>query len=132
MFFFRLASVRGFFKPLFWILYRFLSTRYHIQIPLGTKIGPGFQICHGICVVINGTASIGSNVTIHHFLTIGSDKGKAATIEDNVVINPGVSIVDDVHIGCNSIIGSGAVVTRDIPPNAIAAGVPARIIKYKK
>lgn len=114
------------------VMYRHYSTKYNIQIPLGTKIGPGFQICHEICVVINRSSVIGNNVTIHQFLTIGTDKGKAATIGDNVVITPGVSLVDDVMIGDNAVIGSGAVVTKDIPSNAVTAGVPAKVLYYKK
>lgn len=113
-------------------MYRHYSTKYNIQIPLGTKIDPGFQICHGICVVINGSSTIGKNVTIHQFLTIGTDKGKAATIGDNVVINPGVSLVDDIIIGDNAVIGSGAVVTKDVPKNAVVAGVPAKVLYYKE
>lgn len=132
LFWFRLASVRGLLKPFCWLMYRHYSTKYGIQIPLGAKIGPGFQICHGICVVINGSSIIGNNVTIHQFLTIGTDKGKAATVGDNVVINPGVSLVDDIVIGDDVVIGSGAVVTKDVPPKAVVAGVPARILYFKE
>ncbi len=130
-FWWRLNQVDGFLKPLAFIMQRYYGTRYGIQIPSKTYVGPGFQICHGIGVVINGSAVIGSNVTVHQFLTIGTDKGKAATIGNNVVINPGVSLVDDVVIGDNAVIGAGAVVTKDIPANSVAAGVPARVLYYK-
>ena len=131
LFWFRLVSVRGVWRPFCWVMWRHYSTKYGIQIHPGTKIGAGFQICHGIGVVINPTAVIGENVTFHQFITIGSDQGKAATIEDNVVINPGVNTVDDVTIGHDAVIGSGAVVTKDIPPYGVAVGVPAKVIKYK-
>jgi len=49
--------------------------------------------------------------------------GNGVWIASNVVVNGGVSIGD------NSVIGSGSVVTRDIPPNVIAAGVPCRVIR---
>ncbi len=51
------------------------------------------------------------------------------TIEDEVWIGNGASILPNVTIGKHSIIGSNAVVTKDIPPFCIAAGVPAKIIK---
>lgn len=50
-------------------------------------------------------------------------------IEDNVWIGEGVAILPNVRIGKNSIIGANAVVTKDIPPFSIAAGVPAKIVK---
>ncbi len=50
-------------------------------------------------------------------------------IEDNVHVAHGVTILPNVRIGKNSIIGCGAVVTKDIPPNSVAVGVPARVIE---
>ena len=47
----------------------------------------------------------------------------------NVWIGAGVTVTPGVTIGENSIIAAGAVVTRDIPPNVIAGGIPARVIK---
>lgn len=50
-------------------------------------------------------------------------------IEDNVHIAHGVIVLPGVRIGKNSIVGCGAVVTHDIPPDSVAAGVPARVIE---
>lgn len=50
-------------------------------------------------------------------------------IGDNVWIGDNVVILPGVHIGDGSIIGANAVVTHDIPPNSIAVGSPARVIK---
>jgi acetyltransferase-like isoleucine patch superfamily enzyme len=52
-------------------------------------------------------------------------------IDDNVWIGDKVTILPNVHIGKNVIIGANTVVTKDIPPNSIACGVPAKIIKPK-
>lgn len=49
-------------------------------------------------------------------------------IMDNVSIGSGAQICPDVRIGPNAIVGAGAVVTRDVPPNSVVAGVPARVI----
>ena len=103
-----------------------------MQIPTNVPIGPGLFIGHGIGMVINPTTKIGKNVNLSQFLTIGSNKGHAATIEDNVYIAPNVCIVEDVTIGHDATIGAGAVVTKDIPPYAVAVGVPAKVIKFKE
>lgn len=101
-----------------------------MQISTQTSIGPGLYIGHGVGMVINPTAKIGAHVNLSQFLTIGSNKGTAATIEDNVLyIGPSVCLVEDVVIGEGSVIGAGSVVTHDIPPHSVAVGVPARVIK---
>lgn len=128
---FRLCSVGGVFFFFFWLMYMHYSHKYHILLPYHTKVGPGLYLGHGMCIVVNPTATIGKNVSLSHFVNIGSNKGHAATIEDEVYIAPNVSVVEDVVIGRGATIGAGAVVTKDIPANAIAAGVPARIIRMK-
>jgi maltose O-acetyltransferase len=51
------------------------------------------------------------------------------TIEDNVWLGGGVIVLPGVTIGENSVIGAGAVVTKDVPPNVVAGGNPARVIR---
>lgn len=53
----------------------------------------------------------------------------SVVIENNVWIGGNVTICPNVTIGKNSIIGAGSVVTRDIPKNSVAVGVPAKVIK---
>lgn len=54
---------------------------------------------------------------------------KPICIGDDVYIGNGVLLLPGVHIGNNVIIGAGAIVTKDIPSNSVAVGVPARVIK---
>ena len=56
---------------------------------------------------------------------------KQTNIGNDVYIGANVFILDGVTIGDGAVIGAGAVVTRDIPPYAIAVGVPAHVIKYR-
>ena len=53
-------------------------------------------------------------------------------IEEDVWLGSHVTVLPNVTIGKSSIIGSGSVVTKDIPPFSIAAGVPAKVIKNRK
>jgi serine O-acetyltransferase len=109
-----------------------LTNKYGIQIPRTTKIGYGFYIGHGIGIVINGGTIIGNNVNVSQFLSIGTNKHTPAIIGDNVYIGPSVCIVEDVHVGNNSCIAAGAVVTKDVPENTIVAGCPAKVIGKNK
>jgi len=52
-------------------------------------------------------------------------------IEDDAWLGAGVRVLDGVHIGRGAVIGAGAVVTRSIPANAVAAGVPAQVLRYR-
>lgn len=128
-FWLRLVKVRSPLRPFIWLIYYYLSSKYGMQISSQTTIGPGLYIGHGVGVIINSSSKIGSNVTLSQFLSIGSNKGKAATIEDNVYIAPSVCLVEDIIIGNDSVIGAGSVVTKNVPPYTMVAGVPARIIK---
>ena len=114
--------MEGVLKPFCWLILHHLSSKYGIQISHRMPLGGGFYISHG-------SARIGKNCSIGQFTTIGSNKGKAATIEDFVSIGPGCCIVENVHIGHHAIIGAGSVVTHDVPSYAVVAGVPAKIIK---
>lgn len=91
--------------------------------------------------VRRGTVIIGNNCTITYGCVILShdgsseyinpdDKGEGVvTIGDNVFIGVNSVIMRNVTIGKNSVIGAGSIVTIDIPPNVLALGNPARVIK---
>lgn len=53
------------------------------------------------------------------------------TINDDVWIGYGATIMSGVHIGQGAVVAAGAVVTHDVPPYAIVGGVPAKVIKYR-
>lgn len=126
---FRLSCIKSkFWAVIFRKLYGISSKKYNIDIPCNTKIGYGFYMGHGICIVINGDTVIGNNVNISQFLNIGTNHDTPSLIADNVYIAPMCCIVEDVVIGKNSVIGAGAVVTKNVPANKTVAGVPAKVI----
>ena len=108
-----------------------------IEIHPKAKIGKNLFIDHGMGVVIGETSEIGDNVTIYHMVTLGgispsinSDSQRQIkrhpTLMDNVVVGSGAQILGPVVIGENAKIGANAVVTKDVPNNAVMIGIPAR------
>jgi serine O-acetyltransferase len=103
-----------------------------IEIHPGATIGHGFFIDHGMGVVIGETAEIGDRVMLYQGVTLGGtgkQSGKRhPTLEDDVVIGVGASVLGAITIGKGARVGGGAVVVKDVPPHSTAVGVPARIV----
>ena len=104
-----------------------------IEIHPGAKIGHGLFIDHGSAVVIGETAEIGDNCTLYQGVTLGGtgkDTGKRhPTLGDNVMVGAGAKVLGPFKIGSNSKIAANAVVLEEIPENATAVGIPARVVK---
>jgi serine O-acetyltransferase len=107
-----------------------------IEIHPGATIGRRVFIDHGMGVVIGETAVIGDDCTLYHGVTLGGtswNKGKRhPTLESGVVIGAGAKVLGPITIGKNAKIGSNAVVVKDVPDNATAVGIPARILEEEK
>jgi len=108
-----------------------------IEIHPKAKIGKNLFIDHGMGVVIGETSEIGDNVTIYHNVTLGGvspsinsneqrNVKRHPTLEDKVVVGSGAQILGPIKIGKNSLIGSNAVVTKDVPEKSIMVGIPAK------
>ena len=108
-----------------------------IEIHPNAKIGKNLFIDYGMGVVIGETSDIGDNVTIYHMATLGgiapsinSDNQRNVkrhpTLKENVVVGSGAQILGPVVVGKNAKIGANAVVTKDVPENAVMVGIPAK------
>ena len=108
-----------------------------IEIHPQAKIGKNLFIDHEMGVVIGETSKIGNNVTIYHMATLGGlspsinskeqrNIKRHPTLEDDVVIGSGAQVLGPIIIGRCSKIGANAVVTKDVPENAIMVGIPAK------
>lgn len=123
-----------------WYLYRIKRSDAFHNASMGTNLNSGAQFSskpnlphHLNGIIISHYAKIGKNCTIYQQVTIAQDEqGKAAVIGDNVLIGAGAKIIGNVTIGDNAKIGANAVVVKDVPPNATAVGVPARIILHEQ
>lgn len=112
---------------------------YGANIEVGDNFYANFNltILDANKVVIGDNVFIAPNVGLHtsgHPLDVarrnaGLEYAKPITIGNNVWIGAGVNVMPGVRIGDNSVIGAGSVVTRDVPANVVAAGVPCRVIR---
>lgn len=104
-----------------------------IEIHPGAKIGRRFVIDHGMGIVIGETAEIGDDVLLYHGVTLGGtgkDQGKRhPTIGNGVMIACGAKVLGPFKVGDHARIAANAVVLSEIPPEATAVGVPARVVR---
>jgi serine O-acetyltransferase len=96
-----------------------------VELQRGAEIGPGLIIVHGQGVVIGPTVKIGRNCRIYQNVTIGENHGEEPVLGDRVVLHPGCVVVGGIHVGNGAHIGANAVVTKNVPSNHVAMGVPA-------
>jgi serine O-acetyltransferase len=110
-----------------------------IEIHPGATIGRRFFIDHGSGVVIGETAEIGDNVMLYHQVTLGAtgwwkdmksgSNKRHPTIESDVVIGCGASILGPIVVGRGSKIGAMALVIDNIPPDSIVVSSPGTLLR---
>lgn len=93
----------------------------------GIRIGRNVGIGAGVRIITSVHAEEGRKVPILH----SRIEFAAVEIDDDADIGIGATILPGVRIGSGAIVGAGAVVTRDVAPFAVVAGVPARVIRMR-
>ncbi|MEW7291812.1 hypothetical protein ABW637_14805 [Aquimarina sp. 2304DJ70-9] len=122
LFYFRTT---GFFSNILRIFY---PRDKRFTIDMHTKIDGGVILAHPYSSIINAK-QVGKGLYINQLVTIGEKEGKKPVIGDHVKLYTNCTIIGDITIGNNCIIGAGAVVTKSIPDNSVAVGNPAKVIK---
>ena len=100
---------------------------------IGAVVGRGTMIDMG--AVLGGRATVGADCHIGAGAVLaGVVEPASATpviVEDGVLVGANAVVIEGVRIGRNAVVAAGAVVIGDVPENAVVAGSPARIIKWK-
>lgn len=115
----------------------FVDFGEHISIGARSFVNSGLTALDVAPIVIGEDVQIGPNVqllTPTHPLDPeerleGWETGRPVTVGDNVWLGGGVVVLPGVSIGDHTVVGAGAVVTRDLPPRVLAVGSPARVIR---
>ena len=104
-----------------------------IEIHPGATIGHRLVIDHGMGIVIGETAEIGDDCLLYQGVTLGGtgkDKGKRhPTLGNNVMVGSGAKVLGPFTVGDNARIASTGVVLSEVPPDATAVGIPARVVR---
>lgn len=124
--------MRAPFSILYGMLYRKARNTYGIELPYTVQLGRRVIIEHQGAIVIHGYCAIGDDSIIRQGVTLGNryvDRPfDAPKLGKNVNVGAGAKIFGNITIGDGANIGANAVVLSDVPPNATAVGIPARII----
>lgn len=112
--------------------YNRTCVKYSCDIPSHVQIGAGLKIDHPCGIVINSQAIIGENFNIKSGAVIGKNQKGVAVIGDNVSVGVHALIIGPICIHNNAEIGSGAIVTHDVPENAVVVCDSAHILRIKK
>jgi serine O-acetyltransferase len=110
------------------ILFKLAQIVTGIELPCEVEVGRNFVIDHFGGIVVSGFARFGDNCRIRNGVVVGlarTDDPCAPVIGNNVDIGAGAKVLGRIRVGNNVLIGANAVVTRDVPDDSVAVGVPA-------
>ena len=105
--------------------------RANIVVSNGAKIGYGLRFPHAFSIIIGEGVQLGEHCKLYNEVTLGQNSGGYPRIGDNVIIYPGSRVVGSICVGNNVVVGANSVVCCDVPDNAIVAGSPAKVIRYR-
>lgn len=119
-------------RPLARLLEVLIRLVWNASMPAGATIAPTAHFGHNaLGVVVNRLSVIGPgcNIGVHVVLGGRAPIKGAPRLGSGVIVHSGAKLIGPITIGDNCVIGANAVVTKDLPPNCVAVGVPARIVK---
>lgn len=134
MLYVHIPVLRQLLRALCFVAQKIVEVMTHCEIPDNAELGPGVFMPHAYCIVLHKDVQIGEIATISQDVTIGASGRKSKRgvpyIGDRVYIAPGARAFGSIIIESDVAIGANAVVTKSLPKNAVAVGIPAKVINY--
>ncbi len=128
----RFAAFRWPMNRLARLCYRYVRNHYGIELPYTVSLGRHVVIEHQSAIVIHGFSTIGDRCTLRQGVTLGVKSVDrpydAPILGTGVDVGAGAKILGRITLGDGAKVGANAVVLQDVPSNAAAVGIPARII----
>ena len=117
-------------SAVYFVMHFLTSTVTKVYLERTTEVGADLHLIHATMIQIHPGVRIGERCGIMHNVTIGSNlyKYEVPVVGNDVFIGCGASILGDVKIGDEARIAANSLVISDVPPGAVAMGVPAKII----
>ncbi len=127
----KVPIVRQLLNLAYYYWFNWVRTRLQIELPRSTAIDAGLRIDHYGGILLNSQLIAGKNLTVTHGVVIGQTDTGIPRLGDGVAIGVGAMVIGGVTLGNNVLVGAGAVVTKSFSDNAIVAGVPARLLRFR-
>ena len=115
------------------VISRLLRHVYGVEVHWDANIAPGLSIVHGVGLVISHAATIGPGCILFHNVTLGegldptTKRRGAPTLEENVHIGPGSTLLGPITVGAGTKIMAGSVLDHSVPRNSIVMPAQARV-----
>jgi serine acetyltransferase len=115
---------------LHWLWRNILISKHSVEMVHRSHIGPGLICPHPFGIAIGQDVRIGARVVITHGVTLATNVGSYETpvVEDRVILLTGSKVFGGVTVGEGSLVGAGAVVDFDVPPDSVVAYPKSQVI----
>lgn len=130
--YFKQHKILKIFYPIERLLYHKCCVKNGCDIPSHVQIGGGWKIIHTWGIVMNSHTIAGENFTVLSGSVIGLNHTGTPTFGNNVYIGSHALVIGGVHIGNNVEVGAGAIVTHNVPDNAVVICDSAHVHKIKE
>ena len=121
-------------------LHRLGQALFAVDLSPKARLGPGVVLVHGFGTVVGSAVEATGDLVLYHGVTLG-DRGSEwvgsrrtdghPRLGRGVMLGAGAKVLGPVSVGDNVVVGANSVVLQDVPANAVAAGLPAKVVNHR-